>query len=136
MPREDFIDEYMSVRQSSFSKSTIMSAFRKSGMWPINRDVFTDNDFVPSVPYSTEAQDFPSLPTELVSLREMEFNPNSSDSDSDMDPDFDLGSKSDSDSDGSESDLETHSNSPTAHASSSGIPTQQFYYDPVIFACI
>jgi hypothetical protein len=73
---------------------TIFLAFKTSGTWPVDQVVFTDDDYTPSIPYSTEAQDFPSLPDppnnlDLGSLSE---------SDSDSDSDSDLSSDSESDS--------------------------------------
>ena len=139
MHREDFINEYMQVRQGSIRPSTIISAFKKSGIWPIDRTVFIDDDYAPSIPYSTEAQDFPSLP----------LDPNNSDS----------GSESDSTDN---SDAELHPSpvpscqplQPTSQSSSSlpatgdtafpsstvnsnlphlVAPTAQPYHDPVLF---
>jgi hypothetical protein len=80
MPKEDFINEYMDVREVTFRSSTIVSAFKKSGMWPINRAIFTNDDFAPSIPYSTEAQDFPSLP-ELPEVDDLSDSASESDSD-------------------------------------------------------
>jgi hypothetical protein len=60
MPREDFVKEYMGVRNKTFKSTTIISAFRKSGCWPINRDVFTDEDYAPSIPTSTTSCSVPS----------------------------------------------------------------------------
>ncbi|KAF8230506.1 hypothetical protein L208DRAFT_1216996, partial [Tricholoma matsutake] len=37
MLKEDFIKEYMQVRQESFHPSTVSLAFKKSGACPINR---------------------------------------------------------------------------------------------------
>ncbi|KAF8230474.1 hypothetical protein L208DRAFT_1217195, partial [Tricholoma matsutake] len=37
MRKEDFIEEYMQVRQESFCPSTVILAFKTSGAWPINR---------------------------------------------------------------------------------------------------
>ena len=79
MPKEDFVNKYMQVRQASVRPSTIISAFKKSGTWPIDREVFTNDDYAPSIPYSTEAQDFTSLPDLPDDL--------DSDSGSDSDPD-------------------------------------------------
>jgi hypothetical protein len=62
MHKENFINEYMQVQQASIRPSIIISAFKKSGTWPIDRTVFNDDDYAPSIPYSTEAQDFPSHP--------------------------------------------------------------------------
>ena len=60
MPKEEFIRTYMDVRNNTFKPVTIISAFKKSGIWPINRAVFATEDFAPSIPYSTEACDFPA----------------------------------------------------------------------------
>lgn len=40
MPREDFVKEYMAVRNTTFKQTTIQAAWRKSGLWPINHDIF------------------------------------------------------------------------------------------------
>jgi hypothetical protein len=88
MPKEDFVNEYMGVRQVSIRSSTIISAFKKSGAWPVDQAVFTDDDYAPSVPYSTEAQDFPLLPK----------LPTNSNSNSDSASNSDLPSDSESDS--------------------------------------
>ena len=91
MPKEDFIKEYMQVREEYFRPSTVMSAFKKSGAWPIDRTVFTDDDFATSIPYSTEARDFPPL-SEFESLPPLSLDfdhisDNNSDSDTDSDSD-------------------------------------------------
>jgi hypothetical protein len=44
MRRGDFIKEYMGVRAETFQPSVIISAFKKSGIWPVNHDVFTTDD--------------------------------------------------------------------------------------------
>lgn len=156
MPKEEFIKQYMNIRNITFKSVTIISAFKKSGIWPINRDIFMKEDYAPSIPYSTEANDFPALVS-------------SDDSDSD----------SDSQADADESQHQTHnavttcshpseslppppppanamivpslptnsyelvhplalmpppfSQSPSATISSAIAP-QQFYHDPAIFA--
>jgi DDE superfamily endonuclease len=60
MPREHFVKHYMEVRQKTFRKSTIISAFRKSGCWPVNPEVFTDVDYSPSIVTSTTSTHVPS----------------------------------------------------------------------------
>lgn len=60
MPREDFVKEYMAVRNASFKESTLRTAWRKSGLWPINRDIFRNDDYAPSVATSTHASAVPS----------------------------------------------------------------------------
>ena len=87
MPKEDFVKEYMDVREATFRSSTIVSAFKKSGIWPVDWSVFTDDDFAPSIPYSTEAQDLPSL-LELPEVDELSDSGSDFDSyDSDVDTD-------------------------------------------------
>jgi hypothetical protein len=129
----------MQVRQGSIRPSTIISAFKKSGIWPIDRTVFINDDYAPSIPYSTEAQDFPSLP----------LDPNNSDSGSESD------STDDSDTELHPSPVSSHQPlQPTSQSSlslpaagdtafpspavSSNLPhlvspTAQPYHDPVLF---
>jgi DDE superfamily endonuclease len=79
MPREHFVKHYMEVRQKTFKKTTIINAFRKSGCWPVNPDVFTDLDYSPSVAASTTSTHVPSsYPRTATQHEEV-----SSDSDSD-----------------------------------------------------
>jgi len=69
MLREDFVKEYMDVRGKTFKSVTIITAFWKSGCWPINRDVFMDEDYAPSIPTSTSAHYVPSsFPIEIQHL--------------------------------------------------------------------
>ena len=66
---EDFVKEYMEVRQAMFKATTIRKAFKKSGIWPVNQNVFTDEDYAPSLPTSTTAGHVPaSFPTPSTSL--------------------------------------------------------------------
>ena len=60
MSREAFVSEYIAVRHDTFKERTILQAWKKSGAWPINPNVFTDDDFAPSIPYSTHARDLPT----------------------------------------------------------------------------
>ncbi|KAM6500845.1 hypothetical protein JOM56_003859 [Amanita muscaria] len=60
MPREVFVKEYMDVRHATFKSSTIETAWRKSGGWPINPTVFKDDDFAPSISASTSASHVPT----------------------------------------------------------------------------
>jgi hypothetical protein len=99
MPKEDFIKEYMEVRQEPFCPSTVISAFKKSGTWPVDRTVFTDDDFATSIPYSTVACDFPPLP-EFIPFPLLDLD---SDSNSDSNSESDSDSDSDSDSELQES---------------------------------
>ena len=59
MPREDFVKEYMAVQYATFKPSTIKQMFKKSGCYPINPSVFSDEDFAPSIPTSTSANHVP-----------------------------------------------------------------------------
>ncbi|KAF8951428.1 hypothetical protein BDZ97DRAFT_1769837 [Flammula alnicola] len=45
---------------SNFKPTTIKQAFKKSGVYPINLEVFTDKDFVPSISTSTSARSVPA----------------------------------------------------------------------------
>lgn len=60
MLREDFVKEYMDVRSKTFKSTTIITAFQKSGCWPVDRDVFVDEDYAPSIPTSTSSHHIPS----------------------------------------------------------------------------
>lgn len=120
MPKEDFIKEYMQVREQSFRPSTITSAFKKSGIWPIDRTVFTEDDFATSIPYSTEARDFPPLP-EFDSLPPLDLDPYH---DSDNHSASDSASDSDSDSDSDSEPQSPHFQPQILHSHPS--PTVQF----------
>lgn len=66
MPREDFVKEYMGVRGPAFKGNTIRKAFEKSGAWPVNSSIFTDEDYAPSLPTSTTTGHAPSsYPTSM-----------------------------------------------------------------------
>jgi hypothetical protein len=49
----------MDVRRKSFKATTIQAAFRKTGIWPIKRDIFSDKDYAPSIDTSTTARNVP-----------------------------------------------------------------------------
>ncbi|KIJ34157.1 hypothetical protein M422DRAFT_118962, partial [Sphaerobolus stellatus SS14] len=49
--RETVISEYMKIRAKSITSASIKDAFKKSGLWPINRHIFTDKDFAPSLQF-------------------------------------------------------------------------------------
>ena len=93
MPKEDFIKK---VREGSFHPSTFMSAFKKSGTWPVDRSVFTEDDLATSILYSTEAHDFPPL-SEFESLSPLNLDPD--DHNSDNQSESDSNSEFDSNSD-------------------------------------
>jgi hypothetical protein len=61
---KDFIKEYLAVRKATFKPETIQAAWRKSGCYPINVDIFSASDYAPSVPFSTSTPLLPpSYPT-------------------------------------------------------------------------
>ena len=60
MPREDFVKEYMNVRSASFKATTIQTAWRKSGCWPIDQTVFQDEDYAPSISTSSSTLHVPT----------------------------------------------------------------------------
>ncbi|KIJ35150.1 hypothetical protein M422DRAFT_139398, partial [Sphaerobolus stellatus SS14] len=49
--RETVIPEYMKVRAKSITEASVHNAFKKSGLWPVDRNVFTDGDFAPSLQF-------------------------------------------------------------------------------------
>ena len=59
IPRDQFVKHYMETRQQTFKDTTIRAAFQKSGIWPINHDLFTDVDYAPSISTSSTARDVP-----------------------------------------------------------------------------
>jgi hypothetical protein len=146
MCKEDFINEYMQVRQASMKPSTIISAFKKSGIWPIDWAVFTNDDYAPSVPYSTEAQDYPSLPSDPNdSDSGLESDSTTYDTDTELHP---VSSKSSHDSHwpSQPTTAQSSSSSESPGASDTTFPSPavssslshpvapiQSYHDPVLF---
>lgn len=61
MLRSDFVKEYMAVQQDSFKEQTLLQAWKKSGAWPINPNIFIDEDFALSIPFSTHACNLPAM---------------------------------------------------------------------------
>ena len=63
--RQQVVKEYMTARTESFKESTILSAWKKSGISPFNPGTFTSEDFGPSIPSSFKAllpKSFPMQP--------------------------------------------------------------------------
>lgn len=56
--RQDVIREYMIARTESFKESTVLSAWERSGIWPLNGNIFGEGDYGPS--YSSSVN--PPLP--------------------------------------------------------------------------
>ncbi|KAJ4466958.1 hypothetical protein C8R41DRAFT_925924 [Lentinula lateritia] len=65
MDLRDVVKEYMAVRDLSFKESTIKTAWRKSGINPLNPEIFSEADFAPSIASSTRMQLPASYPTRL-----------------------------------------------------------------------
>lgn len=60
IPRHLFVKHYMEVRGHTFKDTTIRSAFRASGCWPVNCHVFENFDYAPSISTSTVIPDVPA----------------------------------------------------------------------------
>ncbi|KAJ3879596.1 hypothetical protein F5051DRAFT_349952, partial [Lentinula edodes] len=65
MDLRDVVKQYMAVRDLSFKESTIKTAWRKSGINPLNPEIFSEADFAPSIASSTKMQLPASYPTRL-----------------------------------------------------------------------
>jgi hypothetical protein len=68
--RQDVVKEYMAARTKSVTEGLIISAWRRSGIRPLNPDVFTEEDFTPSYASSTKPPlpvSFPGFPDGLGS---------------------------------------------------------------------
>ena len=64
--RPEFIQEYMKVRRGTFTTEIITSAWRKTGLYPLNPDIFTDLDCSPSQMTSTLTHYPASFPVSLT----------------------------------------------------------------------
>lgn len=74
--RDDFVVEYLKVRDQCVTKEVIMAAWRKTGLVPFNPDIFTEADFAPSRPFSTQSFFTPSFPCQPTPAFPNEpFNP-------------------------------------------------------------
>ena len=71
--RQDVVKEYLAARTESITEELIISAWRQSGIRPLNPQVFTDEDFAPSYASSTN----PPLP---VSFSDLDNGPEASSS--------------------------------------------------------
>lgn len=66
--RYNVIQEYLKVRDHHMKLSSIQSAFRTTGLFPVNRNVFSDEDFAPSMSSSSKAHVPDSFPTDTPTL--------------------------------------------------------------------
>lgn len=64
--KPEFMKEYMKVRDNTFTPELITTAWRKTGLYPFNPDVFTELDYSPSQMTSTEVHYPHSFPTLLA----------------------------------------------------------------------
>jgi hypothetical protein len=67
MDRYNIIDEYCKVRAATITRTCIQSAFRSTGIYPFNRNIFTAVDYAPSRSFSTTAYAPSSYPHEVPS---------------------------------------------------------------------
>lgn len=65
--RETVVHEYMHIRAKYMTPQTITSAFRRSGMWPIDPTVFNHQDYAPALHSSTQVTAPSSYPTYVPS---------------------------------------------------------------------
>ncbi|KAG2017412.1 hypothetical protein CC2G_015303 [Coprinopsis cinerea AmutBmut pab1-1] len=90
--RHNVIDEYLKVRSQCINSDLIKKAFEKTGIFPFNPNVFTDEDFAPSRNTSTRAHVPASFPPEFPSSDGIEPPSDfqtETDSDEEDDPDYD-----------------------------------------------
>ncbi|KAH7917211.1 hypothetical protein BV22DRAFT_998363, partial [Leucogyrophana mollusca] len=55
----------MKARDCDFKETTILQAWRKCGIWPLNPNIFTEEDYALSYKTSTTAHVPASFPKEL-----------------------------------------------------------------------
>jgi hypothetical protein len=65
MPRANFVKEYLAVREASMTEAVVKAAFRKTGLWEFNRNIFDVLEFAPSHTTSTSAHLPSSFPQAL-----------------------------------------------------------------------
>jgi len=82
-----FIKEYMVARGQAFLPETIKKAWAKCGIWPFNPNIFTDEDFAPSVSTSTKGHFPASYPPSFANSEASSEGSDHDDSDSKDDDD-------------------------------------------------
>lgn len=55
MNHYNVIQNYLKVQNKHMSAELMKTAFKKTGLYPVNRDTFTEEDFAPSKASSTTA---------------------------------------------------------------------------------
>jgi hypothetical protein len=127
IPRDQFVKHYMEVRQNTFKVTTIRAAFWKSGVWPINHNLFTDADFTPSIDTSTTARYVPNS----YPVHTDEWPIHQSWSNDKSEPEIDSDKDSNPDNGNHENGDNTQSQRPTIPAATepppSKIPPTRFY---------
>jgi len=81
IPCEEFVKEYMGIRNKTFSTTTISQAFKKCGIHPLNPDKFTDHDFAPSMSSSIQGFVPSSFPVRAAIIPELSDSGSHCDSD-------------------------------------------------------
>lgn len=60
-------EAYMEARKDGMKEATIVKSWEKTGHWPINPNIFTDEDYAPSIAYSTNRLAPEGYPEEVPS---------------------------------------------------------------------
>ncbi|KAF8835067.1 hypothetical protein BDN67DRAFT_1015886 [Paxillus ammoniavirescens] len=100
MPGKEFVREYMSVRDRVFTENLIKAAWQKSGLAPINPDIFMEDDYATAKSTSTQAhfpESYPASPEssgDSGSESDSSYASDGSDSSSDNSDDTSQGSRS------------------------------------------
>ncbi|SJL15554.1 uncharacterized protein ARMOST_19055 [Armillaria ostoyae] len=68
MELRDVVAEYMKAQHTAFKSETILKAWRKAGIRPINPDIFTKADYAPSYSTSTQMHVPPLFLTKMPSV--------------------------------------------------------------------
>ncbi len=68
MELRDVVTEYMKARRASFKPETILQAWRKSGIRPINPDIFKEKDYAPSYSHINTSASASFIPHEDASV--------------------------------------------------------------------
>ncbi len=68
MELRDVVAKYMKVRCAVFISETILKVWQKAGIRPINPDIFTEADYIPSYSTSTQMHVPPLFPTKMPSV--------------------------------------------------------------------
>ena len=66
MDRYNVIHEYLKIRHV-ITPELVKTAFRKTGIYPLNPDIFTADEFAPSKSFSSVAHVPPSFPIDILS---------------------------------------------------------------------